>query len=225
MHLDQHVEPDATRQIFKIAGFVVGEGGHDQQNAIGADGAAFMHLPGVEDEILAQDRQADGGARGFEMRHGALEIRAVGQHREANRTAVLIGAGDRRGVEIGADQAAGWRGFLDFGDQPGTAGSTRVHQGAAEAARWCGFTGAAADGLQGYYSLAARQLGARGGADFGQYVFAVHIRLVHLKPGWRHVAGPQVRPARRRCRWHGRRGRYRLSELRSGRQQSSRQRC
>ena len=67
--------------------------------------AAFDHLVGVDDEILAQHRQAGGGARRDQILVAALEIGRVGQHREAGRAARLIGAGEGGGIEIGADQA------------------------------------------------------------------------------------------------------------------------
>src|SRR5690606_37321368 len=47
----------------------------------------------------------------------ALEGGAVRQHRKAGRAAFLIGAGQRRRVEIGADQPPGGAGLLDLGDQ------------------------------------------------------------------------------------------------------------
>ena len=58
--------------------------------------AAFDDLVGVEDEVLAQHRQAGRGARRHQMLVAALEIGHVGQHREAGRTARLIGAGEGR---------------------------------------------------------------------------------------------------------------------------------
>ena len=36
--------------------------GHDDEDAVGAPGARFYHLVGVDHEVLAQDRAADGGA-------------------------------------------------------------------------------------------------------------------------------------------------------------------
>ena len=68
--------------------------------------ARLDHLVGIEHEVLAQHRQSHRGARRDEMRRLALEIGRVGQDREAGGAAALIGAGQRRRVEIGADQAA-----------------------------------------------------------------------------------------------------------------------
>ena len=47
----------------------------------------------------------------------ALERRRVGQHRQAGRAALLIGARQRGRIEIGADQALGRARLLDLGDQ------------------------------------------------------------------------------------------------------------
>ena len=52
----------------------------------------------------------------------ALEVGLVGQHRQAGRAAALVGAGERRRVEVGADQALAGRGLLDLGDQAVAAG-------------------------------------------------------------------------------------------------------
>ena len=56
-------------------------------------------------------------ARRFEIGELALEGRPVGQHRQAGRAAVLIGLGQRRRIEIGADQALRRARLLDLGDQ------------------------------------------------------------------------------------------------------------
>ena len=47
----------------------------------------------------------------------ALERRRVGQHREAGRAARLVGARQRRRIEVGADQALRRARLLDLGDQ------------------------------------------------------------------------------------------------------------
>ncbi len=64
VHLDQHVHVQVARQRFQLARLGVGQRGHDQQDAVGAHRAAFVDLPGIEDEVLAQHRQIDGRARG-----------------------------------------------------------------------------------------------------------------------------------------------------------------
>ena len=47
----------------------------------------------------------------------ALERGAVGEHGKAGRTARFIGLGQRRRIEVGADQALGRARLLDLGDQ------------------------------------------------------------------------------------------------------------
>ena len=53
----------------------------------------------------------------------ALERRRVGQHREAGGAARLVGARERRRIEIGADQALRRARLLDLGDQRVVAGA------------------------------------------------------------------------------------------------------
>ena len=57
----------AARQILQIARLRILKGGHDQQNAIRPHRPALIHLPGIEDEIFAQDGQIHGRARRFQM--------------------------------------------------------------------------------------------------------------------------------------------------------------
>ena len=57
MDLDQHVEPEVMRGLVERARGIVVDGGHDDEDAVGAPGARLQHLIGIEQEILAQDRQ------------------------------------------------------------------------------------------------------------------------------------------------------------------------
>ena len=88
----------------------------DQQDGVGAHGAGFIHLPGIDQEILAQHRQRTGGARRAQVIGRALEEGLVGQHRKAGRAVAFIVDSDLGGVEIGTDHALGRAGLLDFGD-------------------------------------------------------------------------------------------------------------
>ncbi len=78
---------------------------HDDQDAIGAQARDSIDLIWLVDEILAQRRQARRVARLAEEFRFALERRPIGEHRQARRAAGLIGFGELRRVEIGADQA------------------------------------------------------------------------------------------------------------------------
>ena len=66
--------------------------------------------------LRSAGRRAGCARRGEELRR-ALERGRVGEDREAGRAARLIGAGQRRRVEVGADQALGGARLLDLGDQ------------------------------------------------------------------------------------------------------------
>ena len=72
---------------------------------VGADGARFHHLIGLQHEILAQHRQMGRGARGLQIVVTALEVIFLRQHGQAGSTALRVGAGQGRGVEVGADQS------------------------------------------------------------------------------------------------------------------------
>ena len=169
--LHQHVHAQIAGQRFQFPRRGVGQAGHDEQDAIGAHGAALEHLPRVEDEILAQHGQSDGGAGGAQMLGGALEERLIGQHRQAGGAAFRIGASQRGRVEIGPDQSAGGRGLLDFRDQSVLAADGGILQRGAETARLIGAMG---DGLtqrlDRRFGLAGGEFHARVGADAQQHV-------------------------------------------------------
>ena len=58
MGLDQDVEAEVMRGLVERLGDFVVDGGHDDEDAVGAPGARLQHLIGVEQEVLAQDRRA-----------------------------------------------------------------------------------------------------------------------------------------------------------------------
>ena len=114
--------PSSTAASSSALRLVVGDGGHDDEDAVGAPGARLVDLVGLEHEILAQRRQRHRRARLRQEFRRALEGGRVGQHREAGRAARRIGARQRRRVEIGADQALRRARLLDLGDQPDAVG-------------------------------------------------------------------------------------------------------
>ena len=115
--LDQHVQAEVVRGLVERARGLVVDRRHDDEDAIGAPGARLQHLIGIEEEILAQDRQRRRRARLDQMLRVALERRRVGEHRQAGRAARLIAAGEPRRLEILADQALRRTRLLDLGDE------------------------------------------------------------------------------------------------------------
>ena len=111
------------------------ERGDDQQNAIGAEQARFVHLPGVDQEILAQHRQAAGRTRFLQIRVATLEKIHIGEHRQASGAAGLVTAGNLAGAKIRANHALARAGFLDFGDNGRSAAGDARAQGRSETAR------------------------------------------------------------------------------------------
>ena len=74
MDLDQAVEVESPGRMARRARSRF-ERPHDQQDGIGADRRRLVELVGVDDEILAQDRQVAGGARGAQVIERAAEMR------------------------------------------------------------------------------------------------------------------------------------------------------
>ena len=70
---------------------LVAQRGGDQQHRVGSVNRRLVELVGVDDEVLADDRQIAGGARGAQVGQRASEVWFVGQHREGSRSATLVG--------------------------------------------------------------------------------------------------------------------------------------
>ena len=80
--------------------------GHDQENRIGTSDRSFKDLGFVDDEILAQHRDADLATNVRHVVEAALEILLVRQHRDGIGTSFFIGAGDGEVVEVRLDHAS-----------------------------------------------------------------------------------------------------------------------
>lgn len=116
MHLDQHRHIQRHRQRLESLHLRVIQAGGNQQNTVSAHDAGFIDLVGVDDEILAQHRQAARGARLLQVVNAALKKLLVGQHRQAGRAELGIALGDVCGNEVGAQHALGRTRLLDFGN-------------------------------------------------------------------------------------------------------------
>ena len=133
--LDQAVEVERARLVVERAQVLVVEGADDQQHRVGAVHRRLVELVGVDDEVLADDRQAAGGAGRAQVLQRAAEVRLVGEHRERRRAAALVGAdlgGDGR--RVGGDLAGAGRAPLELGDQREPGAHQRLVEGAVLAA-------------------------------------------------------------------------------------------
>ena len=84
----------AARLAVQRAEVACVERGDDQQHRVGAGRRRLVHLVGVDDEVLAQDRQRAGRARLAQVVERAAEVRALGEDRQRRRAAALVGLDD-----------------------------------------------------------------------------------------------------------------------------------
>ena len=136
VHLDEHVHAErlrAPRSSARASSSVTLAMMTRMQSA--PHSARLEDLVGLEEEILAQGRQAGGLAGGGEILGPALERGLVGEHGEAGRAALGIGAGERRRVEIDADEALRRARLLDLGDERRAIGREMALDRGGEAAR------------------------------------------------------------------------------------------
>ena len=136
---DQDVHAERRRLLAQAAHLPVVQAGGDQQDTVGTQRPGLDHLVGIDEEILADHRQAARGPGLLQVGIGALEEIDIGQHRQAGRTARGVTAGDGRRVEVFAQDALGRRGALDLGDHGGIATVDAGLQGRGETARRVGF--------------------------------------------------------------------------------------
>ena len=116
MHFDQHVEahpPGVVVQHLQLDG---AQRGDNQQHRVGARDLGLEQLILGNDEVLSQNRNVHNGAYGREMVQRPVEERGLGQHRDRGRARVGVGRCDRRGIVVGAKDAARRRPPFALGD-------------------------------------------------------------------------------------------------------------
>ena len=165
MALYQHRHAQLARQTFHLLHLRQRERGDDQQDRVGAHRPRFEDLIGVDHEVLAQHRQATGRAGGLEKLRCALEVLAVGEHRQAGGTAGLVGSGDLGGTKILADHTLRGAGLLDLGNDRGVAGSDPAAQAAGEIAGRRGIARLRTQARLWHCGTRGGDLGALGGED------------------------------------------------------------
>ncbi len=92
--LYQDIQADLMSDTFQLLQLVPGEAGGNQQDTVGANRPAFVHLIRRHHEVLADHRQAAGGPGGFQVVFVALEEVLVGKHRQAGGAAFLVTLGN-----------------------------------------------------------------------------------------------------------------------------------
>src|SRR4029077_12524857 len=90
----------------------------------GAVDRRLVELIAIDDEVLADDRQAAGSPGGAQVLERAAEVRLVGQDRERGGAAALVGADLAIDGRRGGDLTGAGRAALELGDQ----GEARAHQ-------------------------------------------------------------------------------------------------
>jgi len=185
LHEGVHIErPCKSDQLGKEGGV---EDGGDEEDGVGAVDAGLVELVVVEQEVLAQEGRAlgEGVADGGEVVQGALEVGLVGENGYGGGPRAGVGAGQRDGVELLAQEAAGGGCLLDLGDEADGIATERVGEGAqgrglAQAGLQIGEGDAALGGgqllpLVGYFDLS------------GNLDTALAIRTIVMKDGVAHA--------------------------------------
>ena len=121
VHLYQHVEADFSSCRGQFLHADVIQSRHYQQYAIRADGFCLVNLVRIDDEILAQQRQAGYGLDLFQVPVGTLKKFFIGQHGKADSPGARIRFSDSGRIKIPADDALTGRCLFDFSNDRGSA--------------------------------------------------------------------------------------------------------
>ena len=102
--LDEHVEPAAAGLIVQSDQLGCLEGGDDQQHGRGARGDRLIELVGVDDEVLAKQRQRARGVGLAEVLERSVEAALLGQDGDRRRPARARrrGRSRRRSIRAGS---------------------------------------------------------------------------------------------------------------------------
>ena len=93
MHLHQRVDPGASGLLDERAELVRPKRPHDEQHGVRAEPAGLPDAVAIDDEILAQHRQADARG-GHEVVVAATEPRRLGEDRERRGAGRRISPGE-----------------------------------------------------------------------------------------------------------------------------------
>ena len=129
MYFHQYVKADTGRGCRKVLHARIVQRRHDQQYAVRTDGSCLVDLVRVDDEILAQYRQAGCCPGLLQVQVRTLEKLLIGQYGEAHGARFGIGLGKSGRVEIRPDDALAGGGLLDLGDDRGPAVFNRCAHG------------------------------------------------------------------------------------------------
>ena len=113
-----------SAQLAHVA--VVGQGGEDQQDRVGADRAGLVDLHLVDREVLAQHRNRARVPSRLEIGDRTSEVRRVGEDAQRRRAARGVGRSERGGIQVRGEVALRRRPALDLGDE------TRMAVGATQ---------------------------------------------------------------------------------------------
>ena len=94
VRLDQHVEAQRARVLTQRLQLLGSERRDDQQDRVGTGGSRLVQLVGIDDEVLAQQRQSAGLAGDAQILERAAEVGSLGEHRQRVSAAALVGARD-----------------------------------------------------------------------------------------------------------------------------------
>lgn len=113
--LDQRVELIGLRRGEQLGELRRRERGHDQEHRIRTRRARLGHLVAIDQEVLAQERQAHALADPREEGQIAVEVLAIGEHGDRRGPSLRVRRRDHRRIRARTDRTCRGRCTLDLG--------------------------------------------------------------------------------------------------------------
>ena len=95
------IDPYTQGEPEQLAQLPVGQGRHDQKDAVGAHESGITDIIGRDGEIFAKRRKLDGAASGPKVRRRAPEMVDIGEYRQTRCTACRVLGCDGCWIEVG----------------------------------------------------------------------------------------------------------------------------
>ena len=130
------LSPSSPRLAVQRAQLLRRQRGDDQQDRVGPGGVGLVHLVGVDDEVLAQQREGSSrGARWRRSSRRAAEAGPLGQDRERGGAAAFVGADHVLELQVLADRPGRRGAPLVLGDHRQARPGERRRETSARARR------------------------------------------------------------------------------------------
>lgn len=182
MDFQENGEAELVRQDHHVDDLAFTQAFGDEEDGIGTGNAAFVELPGIDEEVFAKDGEGDGGFDTLNEREMSTEKAFIGEAGDRPRASTFIPLGNVfRGKIItcvlGPDQACRGAHAFDLGNDGDIGNELAVGDGIKEVAGLWRGEGGSTDHVEGSGGFALCNLVVLVGDDVAQHGWQVFLEL------------------------------------------------